>query len=663
MGKDGTGAYTARDAYAFALGYFNNDYKPVNDALTAFNSPEALYSSLNQVNLYNGNIAHTVVDLKALGGDPMARTYQYDQLNRLLKANTATNGVPNIDNWSFTSDYYEQLSYDPNGNIITNKRNGQAGNNDMDQMEYRYTPGTNKLDHVRDAVSNTNYAVDIDDQDTTNYRYDAIGNLVRDSAEGLDTILWNLYGKIQEIDKHNGDTIKFAYDATGNRIMKEVYSDSLTKRTYTYYVRDATGNIMATYDAKQTVGDTSLVYKEDEVVIYGSSRLGTISPALQLYPAVVPDSSDMQLVGVNYFTTNLKQYELTNHLGNVLSTISDRRLPQYVSGTFNHYEPEVVTAQDYYAFGMIMPAREFSIGGYRFGFNGMEKDDKIKGDGNSLDFGDRIYDSRLGKWLSLDPQWKKNDFESNYSYTSGNPILYIDIKGAKKYLYIYVILSDGTKIQMTKAIKISNEVKWHADAGHDGNVYVYNTDIRKEITYDLRGAKSMSDIKVTVTETSDYSSKETLSEYISSGFDNHHEEDKKGEQNSGFVFTADWAHQLDGAKTEAKEGGTKNLDVTFILAATTIAGNSPEAFGSLQPHSLEYAENLHRAGEIGEIAEEELDKGKENEKPLNNSVWCDACQRNISKVDTPDHQGNNSKDGSKFEPAHENETREKNEPY
>ncbi len=122
MGKDGTGSYTARDAYAFALGYFNNDYKPVNDALTTFNSPEALNSSLNQVNLYNGNIAHTVVDLKALGGDPMARTYQYDQLNRLLKANTATNGIPNIDNWSFTNDYYEQLSYDPNGNIITNKR-------------------------------------------------------------------------------------------------------------------------------------------------------------------------------------------------------------------------------------------------------------------------------------------------------------------------------------------------------------------------------------------------------------------------------------------------------------------------------------------------------------------------------------------------------------
>jgi RHS repeat-associated protein len=41
--------------------------------------------------------------------------------------------------------------------------------------------------------------------------------------------------------------------------------------------------------------------------------------------------------------------------------------------------------------------------GYRFTFNGMEKDDEVKGVGNSLDFGARIYDSRLGRWLSVDP--------------------------------------------------------------------------------------------------------------------------------------------------------------------------------------------------------------------------------------------------------------------
>lgn len=43
----------------------------------------------------------------------------------------------------------------------------------------------------------------------------------------------------------------------------------------------------------------------------------------------------------------------------------------------------------------------------------MEKDNEVKGSGNSLDFGARIYDSRLGKWLSTDPlQTKVSQFNS-----------------------------------------------------------------------------------------------------------------------------------------------------------------------------------------------------------------------------------------------------------
>ena len=39
---------------------------------------------------------------------------------------------------------------------------------------------------------------------------------------------------------------------------------------------------------------------------------------------------------------------------------------------------------------------------YRFGFNGKENDNEVKGAGNSVDFGARIYDSRLGRWMSVD---------------------------------------------------------------------------------------------------------------------------------------------------------------------------------------------------------------------------------------------------------------------
>lgn len=67
--------------------------------------------------------------------------------------------------------------------------------------------------------------------------------------------------------------------------------------------------------------------------------------------------------------------------------------------------------------------------GYRFGFNGQEKDNEIKGIGNSLDFGARIYDSRLGKWLSTDPLQKKFPFASPYNFVLNNPIELTDPDG------------------------------------------------------------------------------------------------------------------------------------------------------------------------------------------------------------------------------------------
>ncbi len=44
---------------------------------------------------------------------------------------------------------------------------------------------------------------------------------------------------------------------------------------------------------------------------------------------------------------------------------------------------------------------------YRFGFNGKENDNEVKGTGNQIDYGERIYDPRLGRFLSIDPLKKE----------------------------------------------------------------------------------------------------------------------------------------------------------------------------------------------------------------------------------------------------------------
>jgi RHS repeat-associated protein len=65
--------------------------------------------------------------------------------------------------------------------------------------------------------------------------------------------------------------------------------------------------------------------------------------------------------------------------------------------------------------------------GYRYGFNSMEKDNEINVNGGSYDFGARIYDSRLGRWLSLDPV--RNTSWSSYASFKNSPIAIIDPNG------------------------------------------------------------------------------------------------------------------------------------------------------------------------------------------------------------------------------------------
>src|SRR6185503_4916122 len=219
------------------------------------------------------------------------------------------------------------------------------------------------------------------------YTYDHAGNLISDQQENISSVKWNIYGKIESIVKPGVSTITYGYDAHGNRINKTVADVASNTTTTTHYVLDPQGITLGVYSYSFT--GTSTTPNEGDWIeqdLYGASRLGAINPNVRITPGSplgADDYTSNSAIGPVHGLQGLRTYELTNHLGNVVTTISDKKISipsQTNSSLTDHYEADVLTQQDYYPFGMVMPGRSYAatgVGGYRYGVNGKENDNEV----------------------------------------------------------------------------------------------------------------------------------------------------------------------------------------------------------------------------------------------------------------------------------------------
>jgi hypothetical protein len=134
-----------------------------------------------------------------------------------------------------------------------------------------------------------------------------------------------------------------------------------------------------------------------------------------------------------------RRYELTDQRENVLVTVTDKRIS--IGG---YFLPDVSTAQDYYAFGALMPGRSFKVdSNYRYGYNGQEKSNEISGNGNHNTAEFWEYDTRVGR------RWNKDviakPWESSYATFAGNPISFADPDGADTITFINSTWSAATQ--------------------------------------------------------------------------------------------------------------------------------------------------------------------------------------------------------------------------
>lgn len=410
-GFAGAHAHFGRDLFGQEQSYYVGDF---DRSGSVFKDTTALH--LSGADLHNGRIsAVTFQQAYPFGNYDQVNghVHGYDEFGRLRSSDHQAFGGSS---WTTTGDYSVGLDYDKNGNISSLSRTAFGSSPDMDDLTYHYThSGTNRLGYITDPKDQP-FSTDLPNQDPANYAYDADGRLIADSSEHIDRVFWQADGKVREVWKSTGDTIRFTYDGLGHRVAKiHTNTGGLVKATY--YVVTADGSQLAVYTDDGT--DTLLT----EVVI----ESGTYSPGSEVVfndTLPVADSVRSRLMG-------RRSFSLLDHLGNVRTVFSDYKVAADTNsdGHIDVQSAVVLSAQDYYPHGMTMPGRAHNSSTYRYGFQNKEADAEIKGEGNSYDFHARFLDPRVGRWLSTDPM--EQDFPSRSPYVSmGNdPIAFVDPNG------------------------------------------------------------------------------------------------------------------------------------------------------------------------------------------------------------------------------------------
>jgi RHS repeat-associated protein len=439
----------AKDVFGFSLHYFDGDYASINSATSPFASVNATsHAANNSSQLFNGNIRYmqtTLTDIDTRAALPMLNAYKYDQLNRLKESRSYESGLSGNE-WnpvSYGEEYYNGFTYDAMGNIRTQERHNRVGQRwENLKYHYQYTDQTNEIGLQRNRLYHLNdtegivdtEGSDLDDQDefdptfatmngANNYVYDEEGRLIQDKKEGIVLIVWRVDGKVKEIHRplsSGKKNVSFDYDAMGNRIAKHVFDDDWNLEKSTYYILDAQGNQLSTYE--HVVDNEDVIYRLNERMIYGSSRLGNNAEQVDMYAAITEENVTSVLGN--------KSYEFSNHLGNVLTVISDLKIPESDDDEIiSSYRVGIRSTSDYSPFGVQLDGRTANSGDYRYGYQGSEADNEIKGQGLSYTTYFRQLDPRVGRWLSIDPDKDNWSDESPYVSMINNPVVYNDPDG------------------------------------------------------------------------------------------------------------------------------------------------------------------------------------------------------------------------------------------
>lgn len=378
----------SNDLFFMELGY---DQQVINDPNTTVRQ--------------NGNISQMVWRVR--GRDQQVYGYEYDYLDRLTQANYYDyNGSSlSTDNKYTTSVGYE----DDRGNIASINRNsylwdGSCWNvRQIDSLTFGYAASiTNKLQDVTDnaptAYRDKGFKYYDSSQSGADYDYDLNGNMIYDPSKSL-TVEYNHMNLPTRMEFPDCKVIEFIYDAGGAKLSKVVSQDAtlIKKKDYLGGIEYTNSKIEAIYHSE------GRVYYEDGVGRY--------------------------------------EYNLTDHLGNVRLSFTDRDGNGIVEATDDPETNEILSETHYYPFGMNMEGPWMQNAGREnpYLYNGKElnavaerRSRQTCGKEFGLDwlsYGAREYDPSIGRFMTIDRFAEKYTSMTPYQYGANNPIKFIDVNG------------------------------------------------------------------------------------------------------------------------------------------------------------------------------------------------------------------------------------------
>tara|TARA_R110002072_G_scaffold287464_5_gene453172 strand:+ start:8328 stop:9374 length:1047 start_codon:yes stop_codon:yes gene_type:complete len=85
---------------------------------------------------------------------------------------------------------------------------------------------------------------------------------------------------------------------------------------------------------------------------------------------------------------------------------------------------------------MLLPGRHANTSDYRYGFQGQEMDDEIKGEGNSVNYTFRMHDPRVGRFFAMDPLVRQYAHYSPYQFSGNKVIAHRELEGKEELISI-----------------------------------------------------------------------------------------------------------------------------------------------------------------------------------------------------------------------------------